>query len=141
MLLSDFLRLLVAYLGIWLLHLALAGLLSLPILFLIWRKRLPWQAWELLIFVIPFWTWILWRSLPVEHRNKSIVNYEAEGAALSVFVALAVLIAAFNRSDRQRTTVSLVLIILTTIAAASLSLFVPWLGPQDWRSSIPSAPR
>lgn len=62
-----------AVLWIWLVHAAIAALLSAPVVFL-GRKRVHWHAWELLTLIAPFIVWCLLMFSPLSTAKKSMAN-------------------------------------------------------------------
>ena len=113
-----------AVLWIWFVHAAIAGLLSAPVVFF-GRNRVHWQAWELLVLIVPFVVWCLlfFSSLS---DGKSMGNL-----AEPIYFALAVPVVALARvviGSRAPEHVSAgILIALMCVVAACVFFFVPSL--------------
>jgi hypothetical protein len=78
----------IAILWIWLVHAAIATVLSAPLVFF-GRNRVHWRVWELLVLVLPFLVWHVLMLSPLS-AGKSLANlgepfyfaFAAPGAAL-----------------------------------------------------------
>jgi hypothetical protein len=106
-------------------HVGLAGLVAVPVA-LIWRRRARWQAWELLIFVVPYSVWILWHFYG--HKSKGFANYQLECCILGAMIAIATVIRVAYGDRRYRAFLSVFLIALTCAAVTTAYLILPPLS-------------
>lgn len=115
-----------AILVIWSVHFGIAAVLCAPIVFF-GRKRVHWQWWELLAFVLPFGVWLLLTASPLSIGRKGIGNLvEPFYLALGVPVAAMVRLGVGQRPSRKgRVLVITVLIGVLCIAAAAVFFIVP----------------
>jgi len=74
---------------IWIIHVALAAVLSAPIV-LFGARRVQWRAWELLAFILPFGAWWFLTSRPGPSSRKGISNI-GEPLIFSLAIPLAAL--------------------------------------------------
>src|ERR1043166_9731611 len=74
---------------IWMIHAAVAAVLSAPIL-LLGARRVQWRAWELLAFILPFGAWWLLAIRPGPSSRKGISNI-GEPLIFSLTIPLAAL--------------------------------------------------
>jgi hypothetical protein len=112
-----------AYLWLWVLFLGFAGLPSLPIV-LLGRRRAQWRPWELAVFVLPYWGWVVCNF--IDDSGKSLSNF-VELAWLALAIPPAVLIRVGVGHPKWRWCVSASLIAVLTLAGVALWAFVPGL--------------
>lgn len=79
---------------IWLLHVVIAGVFTAPIVFL-GRKRVRWQAWESVVFVLPFAVWAVLMFSDLSIGHKSLANlgepfYFAAAVPVAALVRVAI---------------------------------------------------
>ena len=75
----------------WLIYVLIAGVLASPIVFF-GRRRVHWQWWETLVFIIPFFIWMALMLSEFSTGRKSLANLGE-----FVFISLAIPIAALVR--------------------------------------------
>src|SRR5882762_3471342 len=75
----------------WLIYLLIAGVLAAPIIFL-GRRRVHWNWWETLAFIVPFSIWMGLMLSEFSTGRKSLANLGE-----FVYISFAVPIAAFVR--------------------------------------------
>lgn len=83
-----------AILLIWLLHVVIAGVCTAPVV-LLGRRRVRWQPWELLVFVLPFTVWAVLMFSDLSTGRKSLANlgepfYFAAAVPVAALVRVAV---------------------------------------------------
>lgn len=76
--------------GVWAAHVAIATLLSAPIVFF-GRRRVHWRWWELSALVLPFGVWMLLMFSELSTGKKSLGNL-AEPFYFSLAIPLAALV-------------------------------------------------
>ncbi len=62
-----------AILLIWLMHAAVAAVLTAPVV-LLGRKRVHWRPWEAIVIVLPFAVWGVLMFSPLSTGSKSLAN-------------------------------------------------------------------
>lgn len=107
----------------WIVHLAIAGLLSAPIVFF-GRHRAQWRPWDLIVFVAPYWSWSI--CMLIDNSGKSLSNL-VEMLCVTVFVPIALLVRCAVEHPRWRGFVTAGITVLLSGLAVGLWAFVPAL--------------
>ena len=108
---------------IWLVHAAIATVLSAPIVFF-GRKRVDWQWWELSALVLPFTVWSLLLFSDLSIDRKTLANL-GEPVCFSLAIPLAALArVALGTRVGQRVCAGC-LISALCVTAAGVFFFVP----------------
>jgi hypothetical protein len=108
--------------GLWGVFLLWAGLLSSPLIYF-GRHRARWEFFELSVFILPVWSWVIcWL---INDRGKSLSNAAVELSALILSVLCAVLVRIVLGHPAWRWRASAALIGAITVLAVCLWAFVP----------------
>ncbi len=90
------------------------------------RRRVHWNAWELLAFFLPFLVWTLLMFSDLSTGRKSLANL-TEAAGLGIAISGAAIVRAVYGSRVKEPGFAWVLIGVLCIVAAGLFFFVPLL--------------
>ena len=110
---------------VWLFHIAIASVLSAPIIVLV-RKRIHWRLWELAAFVAPFGVWLLLRFSELSVGKKSLANV-VEPFYFSLAVPIAALVRVAIGTRAAERACACVLIVMLCGVAAAVCFIVPSL--------------
>lgn len=117
-----------AWLWIWFIHAVVAAVLTAPIVFLSYR-RVAWQKWELLAFVLPFGTWTALMFSELSTGTKSMSNL-LEPFCLPPAIAVAALVRAILGNRVSERICAVVLITALCLLAVAVFFVVPPLPEQ-----------
>jgi hypothetical protein len=109
---------------IWLVHVVIAAVPSAPIVYF-GRRRVHWQLWELLIFVLPF---LVWTALMLSDLSlgKSMSNL-SEPFLFALGIPIAALVRVFVGSRVSERLCAACLIALMCVVAVVVFFSVPHL--------------
>ena len=115
-----------AMLLIWLVHAAIAAVLSAPVVFLS-RRRVHWRYWELLVLVLPFTVWAILMFSELSTGRKSLSNL-IEPFYIAAAIPVVVLVRVVVGSRVPERVLSCFLIAVMCIVAGGVFFFVPPLA-------------
>jgi hypothetical protein len=110
---------------IWVGHAVIATLLSAPVVML-GRKRVHWQSWELMAFLLPFAFWLLLMVTPLATGRKSVSNL-VEPLFFSLAVPAVALLRVVIGTRRSEKALACCLLALVCLGAVSSFFIVPCL--------------
>jgi hypothetical protein len=119
-----------AALTVWLVFAAVGALLSLPVVVLA-RRRVHWYSWELLAFVLPFWTLFGLDYLGIlPSSDKGIGNAFVEPIMVALTIPVAAIVRATGgKGDKEGEKVfAAVLLAALCLVAAIIFVVTPNLG-------------
>ena len=109
----------------WLLQTIVAAVFTAPVVFFA-RRRVHWNAWELLAFVGPFLVWSLLMFSDLSKGRKSLSNL-IEPAILGMAICLAAIVRASFGARFPESRLAGALLVGLCIIAAGIFFFVPAL--------------
>jgi hypothetical protein len=112
-----------ALLELWMIHSAVAAILSSPIVFL-GRTRVHWSGWDLLAFVLPFGVWLGLMTSPAE-SGKSLANLFEEPIYFSVAIPITALIRVMLGTRVRERACSIGLVTLLCLTAFGVFWWTP----------------
>ncbi len=110
---------------IWLIHVAIAGALTTPIV-LLGRRRVHWHLWELAAFVAPFGLWLLLMFSGLSAGRKSLANL-GEPFYFSLAIPIVALARVAIGTRAAERVCAAVLVVIACGMAAAVFFIVPWL--------------
>ena len=115
--------LLMMMLIIWGYHVFVAGVVAAPILYF-GRKRVHWEKWELVAFVIPFAIWSI--AILIDGEGKTLSNL-GECQVISIAIPVAALIRVFVGQRAKQRILSMLLIVLLCAVGIATYFLMPGL--------------
>jgi hypothetical protein len=109
----------------WILQTIVAAVPTAPVVFFA-RRRVHWNAWELLAFVLPFLVWTLLMFSDLSTGRKSLSNL-IEPAILGIAICIAAIVRASSGSRFPESRLAWALIVGLCIIAAGIFFLVPFL--------------
>ena len=111
---------------IWLTHVSVAALLTAPIAYVA-RNQVRWRYWELLAFILPFLSWLLFsmfsRAAPYKGWPHLAVPF-----VLSLLIPIAALVRVGLSKTFSEVACSCMLLWVLCVVAACLFVLLPPLG-------------
>jgi len=107
---------------LWIMHAAIAAVLSAPIVFF-GRRRVHWYSWEVLSLVLPFSVWLLLMFSDLS-LGKSIANF-GESLLISLAVPAAALVRVAIGHRAVERSIAIAIIAALCVIAASAFFIVP----------------
>ncbi len=106
---------------IWLIQLLPLFIIGIPI-WLITRKRIKWNKWDILVGIIPFFVWCV---LTLTYNNGKGIGNIIEGLLIGCFTPISPIVRAVVRDKMNQVVLSASLLIFISFTAVGLWAFMP----------------
>jgi len=110
--------------GVWLIHIGIGAILSLPII-IYYKSQHQCYLWELLVFIVPFVVYFIFQQM--DSKAGGMSNFIIESGSLGALIPIAVFLRFILCARFKPAVLTPILIIVLCGAAIALRVFVPGL--------------